>query len=93
MVWSTRVCSPADYSQIEMRIMVHLAADEKLIAAYEAGEDLHRYVAALVHGIDVEDVTAQQRSHVKAMSYGLATGCRPSGWPVSSVSTTPTQQI
>ncbi len=64
----------ADYSQIEMRIMAHLSADQALIEAFRSGEDLHRYVAALVHGIGVEDVTAQQRSHVKAMSYGLAYG-------------------
>ena len=64
----------ADYSQIEMRIMAHLSADQALIDAFRSGEDLHRYVAALVHGIDVENVTAQQRSHVKAMSYGLAYG-------------------
>ncbi|WP_167202223.1 DNA polymerase I [Actinomyces respiraculi] len=64
----------ADYSQIEMRIMAHLSGDEALVEAFRSGEDLHRYVAALVHGIDVEDVTAQQRSHVKAMSYGLAYG-------------------
>ena len=64
----------ADYSQIEMRIMAHLSGDQALIEAFRSGEDLHRYVAALVHGIDVENVTAQQRSHVKAMSYGLAYG-------------------
>ena len=64
----------ADYSQIEMRIMAHLSGDQALIEAFRSGEDLHRYVAALVHGIDVDDVTAQQRSHVKAMSYGLAYG-------------------
>ena len=64
----------ADYSQIEMRIMAHLSGDHALIEAFRSGEDLHRYVAALVHGIKVADVTAQQRSHVKAMSYGLAYG-------------------
>ena len=64
----------ADYSQIEMRIMAHLSGDEGLIAAFRSGEDLHRYVAALVHGIEVSEVTPQQRSHVKAMSYGLAYG-------------------
>ena len=64
----------ADYSQIEMRIMAHLSGDEALIEAFRSGEDLHRYVAALVHGVDVAEVTAQQRSHVKAMSYGLAYG-------------------
>lgn len=64
----------ADYSQIEMRIMAHLSGDEALIEAFRSGEDLHRYVAALVHGIDVDEVTPEQRSHVKAMSYGLAYG-------------------
>ena len=64
----------ADYSQIEMRIMAHLSGDEALIEAFRSGEDLHRYVAALVHDIDVEAVTAAQRSRIKAMSYGLAYG-------------------
>ncbi|CAM2770119.1 DNA polymerase I [Actinomyces slackii] len=64
----------ADYSQIEMRIMAHLSGDQALIEAFRSGEDLHRYVAALVHGISVEEVSAEQRSHVKAMSYGLAYG-------------------
>ena len=64
----------ADYSQIEMRIMAHLSGDEALIEAFRSGEDLHRYVAALVHDIDVADVTVEQRGRVKAMSYGLAYG-------------------
>lgn len=64
----------ADYSQIEMRIMVHLAKDEKLIAAYEEGEDLHRFVGSEVFGVAPEEVTPQMRSKVKAMSYGLAYG-------------------
>ena len=64
----------ADYSQIEMRIMAHLSGDEALIEAFRSGEDLHRYVAALVHDIDVEAVTDAQRSRIKAMSYGLAYG-------------------
>ncbi|SDN65216.1 DNA polymerase I [Actinomyces ruminicola] len=64
----------ADYSQIEMRIMAHLSGDEALIEAFRSGEDLHRYVAAMVHGIGIDEVTPQQRGHVKAMSYGLAYG-------------------
>lgn len=64
----------ADYSQIEMRIMVHLAADEKLIQAYADGEDLHRYVGSEVFGVAPEEVTSQMRAKVKAMSYGLAYG-------------------
>lgn len=64
----------ADYSQIEMRIMVHLAQDEKLIAAYAEGEDLHRFVGSEVFGVAPENVTAEMRAKVKAMSYGLAYG-------------------
>lgn len=64
----------ADYSQIEMRIMAHLSGDGALIEAFRSGEDLHRYVAAMVHDIDVGSVTAAQRSRIKAMSYGLAYG-------------------
>lgn len=64
----------ADYSQIEMRIMAHLSGDEGLLAAFASGEDLHRSVAALVYGVQPDEVTPTQRSHVKATSYGLAYG-------------------
>ena len=64
----------ADYSQIEMRIMAHLSADEGLIEAFNTGEDLHRYVGARVFEVAPEAVTPAMRSKVKAMSYGLAYG-------------------
>ncbi|MET0975005.1 MAG: DNA polymerase I, partial [Leifsonia sp.] len=64
----------ADYSQIEMRIMAHLSGDPGLIEAFNSGEDLHRFVGARIFGVDPEDVTALQRTKVKAMSYGLAYG-------------------
>ena len=64
----------ADYSQIEMRIMAHLSGDEGLIAAFNSGEDLHRYVASRVFGVPAEDVSSDMRSRIKAMSYGLAYG-------------------
>ncbi|MCI4657615.1 DNA polymerase I [Cryobacterium zhongshanensis] len=64
----------ADYSQIEMRIMAHLSEDAGLIEAFNAGEDLHRFVGASVFGVTPEDVTNEMRSKVKAMSYGLAYG-------------------
>jgi DNA polymerase-1 len=64
----------ADYSQIEMRIMAHLSGDQALIDAFNEGEDLHRFVAARVFGIAPEQVTADQRGNIKAMSYGLAYG-------------------
>lgn len=69
----------ADYSQIEMRIMVHLSGDESLIEAYLDGEDLHRFVGSEVFGVEPEDVTSEMRSKVKAMSYGLAYGLSPFG--------------
>ena len=64
----------ADYSQIEMRIMAHLSGDQGLIEAFRSGEDLHRFVGSRVYGVDPADVTPIMRSHVKAMSYGLAYG-------------------
>jgi len=64
----------ADYSQIEMRIMAHLSGDKALIDAFNAGEDLHRFVGSRVYGVAPAEVTPEMRSHVKAMSYGLAYG-------------------
>ncbi|MGW9185133.1 DNA polymerase I [Agromyces sp. NPDC055661] len=64
----------ADYSQIEMRIMAHLSGDPGLIEAFNAGEDLHRFVGARVFSVDPADVTNLMRTKVKAMSYGLAYG-------------------
>ncbi|MFB6609178.1 DNA polymerase I [Agromyces sp. NPDC056379] len=64
----------ADYSQIEMRIMAHLSGDPGLIEAFNAGEDLHRFVGARVFSVDPADVTPVMRTKVKAMSYGLAYG-------------------
>ncbi|HEX9498111.1 MAG TPA: DNA polymerase I, partial [Mycobacterium sp.] len=64
----------ADYSQIEMRIMAHLSADEGLIEAFNTGEDLHSFVASRAFSVPIEEVTAELRRRVKAMSYGLAYG-------------------
>jgi DNA polymerase-1 len=64
----------ADYSQIEMRIMAHLSADEGLIEAFNTGEDLHSFVASRAFGVPIEEVTPDLRRRVKAMSYGLAYG-------------------
>lgn len=62
----------ADYSQIEMRLMAHLSEDAGLIEAFASGEDLHATIASKV--FDTEQVTADQRRKIKAMSYGLAYG-------------------
>ena len=64
----------ADYSQIEMRIMAHLSKDQGLIEAFNSGEDLHRTMAAMVFGVEPADVTPEERSRIKATSYGLAYG-------------------
>lgn len=64
----------ADYSQIEMRIMAHLSKDEGLLNAFNTGEDLHTFVASRAFGVPSEEVTAELRRRVKAMSYGLAYG-------------------
>ena len=64
----------ADYSQIEMRLMAHLSGDSSLIQAFNDGADLHRYVASRVYKVPEAEVTASQRSHTKAMSYGLVYG-------------------
>ena len=64
----------ADYSQIEMRIMAHLSGDEGLIEAFNTGEDLHTFVGSRAFGVPIDEVTAELRRRVKAMSYGLAYG-------------------
>jgi DNA polymerase-1 len=64
----------ADYSQIEMRIMAHLSADELLIEAFRSGEDFHSVTAARVFDVAADAVTPAQRAKIKAMNYGLAYG-------------------
>ena len=64
----------ADYSQIEMRIMAHLSKDDGLIEAFRTGEDLHSFVASRAFGVPIDEVNAELRRRVKAMSYGLAYG-------------------
>jgi DNA polymerase-1 len=64
----------ADYSQIEMRIMAHLSADQGLIEAFQSGFDFHATTAANVFRVAAAEVTAEQRRRIKAMNYGLAYG-------------------
>ena len=64
----------ADYSQIEMRIMAHLSKDPGLIEAFKSGEDLHTTSASLVFGVEPNEVDAELRRQIKAISYGLAYG-------------------
>ena len=64
----------ADYSQIELRIMAHLSADEGLLAAFRQGEDIHRATAAEVFGVSPEQVSSEQRRSAKAINFGLIYG-------------------
>jgi len=64
----------ADYSQIELRIMAHLSADPGLVAAFEAGEDVHRATAAEVFGVALDQVSTDQRRSAKAINFGLIYG-------------------
>jgi len=63
-----------DYSQIELRIMAHLSADENLLKAFEQGLDVHRATAAEVFAVDTEQVSTDQRRAAKAINFGLIYG-------------------
>lgn len=69
----------ADYNQIELRCIAHLAADPGLVGAFTAGEDIHRATAARVFEVDPDEVTVDQRSKAKMVSYGLAYGMEAYG--------------
>jgi len=64
----------ADYSQIELRIMAHLSGDKGLIKAFEHGEDIHKATAAEVFGVDLKEVSSEQRRSAKAINFGLIYG-------------------
>jgi DNA polymerase-1 len=64
----------ADYSQIELRIMAHLAKDESLLDAFRHGRDVHKATAAEVFGVALEDVSTDQRRSAKAINFGLIYG-------------------
>jgi DNA polymerase I len=69
----------ADYNQIELRCIAHLAGDPGLIAAFTSGEDIHNATAARVFSVDPASVTVEQRSKAKMVSYGLAYGMEAYG--------------
>lgn len=64
----------SDYSQVELRILAHMSGDESLIQAFLNKEDIHRRTAAEVLGIPFEEVTPEQRSHAKAVNFGIIYG-------------------
>jgi len=69
----------ADYNQIELRVIAHLAEDPGLIGAFTAGEDIHATTAARIFGVEPGEVTPAQRSKSKMVSYGLAYGMEAYG--------------
>ncbi len=64
----------ADYSQIELRVLAHIANDENMIRAFKNDEDIHREVASKVFNIPFEEVTKEQRSKAKAVNFGIVYG-------------------
>nr|MDP9005531.1 DNA polymerase [Actinomycetota bacterium] len=69
----------ADYNQIELRVIAHLARDPGLIEAFEAGRDIHTATAARIFGVEPSSVTPAQRAKAKMVSYGLAYGMESYG--------------
>ncbi len=64
----------ADYSQIELRVLSHIAKDKNMINAFRNNEDIHREVASKVFGVPIEEVTKEQRSRAKAVNFGIVYG-------------------
>jgi DNA polymerase-1 len=74
---SDRVILAVDYSQIELRVLAHLAEDPTMIAAFRAGADIHRETAAKIHGLQPAEVTQEMRSAAKAINFGIIYGMGP----------------
>lgn len=64
----------ADYSQIELRVLAHIANDEHLIAAFQQGQDIHAATAARVNGVALEEVTKEMRERAKRVNFGIVYG-------------------
>ena len=69
-----KVLVDADYSQIELRLLAHIANDETMITAFRSGEDIHAVTASQVFGVPLAEVTPLQRSHAKAVNFGIVYG-------------------
>ena len=64
----------SDYSQIELRILAHMSGDEKLIEAYNTGQDIHSTTASQVFNVPLEEVTPELRRNAKAVNFGIVYG-------------------
>ena len=69
-----KVLIDADYSQIELRLLAHIANDANMIAAFNSGEDFHRSTASKMFNIPIEEITASERSKAKAINFGIIYG-------------------
>ena len=69
-----KVLVDADYSQIELRLLAHIANDETMIAAFRSGEEIRAVTASQVFGVPLAEVTPLQRSHAKAVNFGIVYG-------------------
>lgn len=67
----------ADYSQVELRVVAHLAEDDSLQAAFKNDTDIHAHTAAAIEGLDIKDVDADMRSKAKAVNFGILYGMGP----------------
>jgi DNA polymerase-1 len=74
-----KVLLSVDYSQIELRIVAHMAQDEGMLAAFRADEDIHATTAKAIYGVGPEAVTKNMRRHAKAINFGLIYGMSPFG--------------
>ena len=68
-----------DYSQVELRIVAHMAQDQAMLDAFQAGQDIHAATAAAIYGVPIESITGEQRRHAKAINFGLIYGMSPFG--------------
>jgi DNA polymerase-1 len=68
-----------DYSQVELRIVAHMADDQAMLDAFRAGQDIHATTAAAILGVPLEKVTSEQRRRAKAVNFGLIYGMSPFG--------------
>ncbi|NBI10469.1 DNA polymerase I [Colidextribacter sp. OB.20] len=72
-----KVLVDADYSQIELRLLAHMAGDQAMIDGFKSGEDIHTITASQVFGVPVEEVEPQMRRSAKAVNFGIVYGISP----------------
>jgi DNA polymerase I len=74
------VLASADLNQIEMRCMAHISGDERMLEAFQSGEDIHRQTASLMFQCRLDAVTDAQRHHGKQVAFGIVNGITASGY-------------